>query len=70
LTLGGGLGAPATFAETASVESSITGRVDVRLLDLASVSRLLNQIRRPGGTTTEGERLARRRISRFSRRRS
>ncbi len=56
LTLGGGLGAPATFAETASVESSITGRVDVRLLDLASVSRLLNQIRRLGGTTTEGER--------------
>jgi hypothetical protein len=55
LTLGGGL-APATFAGTASVESSISGRIDVRLLDLTAVSRLFNQIRRPEGATTEGER--------------
>jgi soluble lytic murein transglycosylase-like protein len=48
----------APVAETPVVRPAAPGRLDVRLLDLASIRRVVNSLIRNGSTMTEGERAA------------
>jgi soluble lytic murein transglycosylase-like protein len=48
----------ASVAETSVVRPAPPGRLDVRLLDLASIRRVVNSLLRNGPTMTEGERAA------------